>query len=95
MALHHWGGVISISSVQALAKEGRVGPYAASQGGISRFTKFLAIELEPHQNPHQMPSHPGVFTGPCRWSTEWTKREPELFKEWYVKNCKIPPGAAR
>lgn len=96
MAHQHWGRIISISSVQALATEGRVGAYAASKGGVISFTKSLAVELAPHGILANAIA-PGCIHTPMSVINGVDETESELFKEWYVKNRKIPlarPGEA-
>ena len=96
MARQHWGRIISISSVQALATEGRVGAYAASKGGVISFTKSLAVELAPHGILANAIAS-GCLHTPMSVIDGVDETESELFKEWYVKNRKIPlarPGQA-
>lgn len=97
MACQRWGRIISISSTQAIATEGRVGAYAASKGGIISFTKSLAVELAPHGILANAIA-PGCIHTPMSIINGVDETESEFFQEWYVKNRKIPlarPGEAR
>lgn len=42
------GSVINVSSVHAVATSGSISAYAASKGGLSAFTRAVALELAPH-----------------------------------------------
>jgi len=97
MAHRHWGRIVSISSTQAIATESRVGAYTASKGAIISFTKCLAVELAPHGILANAIA-PGCIHTPMSVINGVDETETELFREWYVKNRKIPlarPGEAR
>jgi NAD(P)-dependent dehydrogenase (short-subunit alcohol dehydrogenase family) len=97
MVKQHWGRIINISSTQAIATEGRVGAYTASKGAIMSFTKSLAVELAPHGILANAIA-PGCIHTPMSLIDGVDETESALFKEWYVKNRKIPlarPGQAR
>lgn len=89
MAKRHWGRIVSISSTQAIATEGRVGAYAAAKGGIISFTKSLAVELAPHGILANAIA-PGCIHTPMSIIDGVDETQTELFKEWYVKRRKIP-----
>jgi NAD(P)-dependent dehydrogenase (short-subunit alcohol dehydrogenase family) len=97
MAKQHWGRIINISSTQAIATEGRVGAYAAAKGAIVSFTKSLAVELAPHGILANAIA-PGCIHTPMCIINGVDETESALFKEWYIKNRKIPlarPGQAQ
>jgi NAD(P)-dependent dehydrogenase (short-subunit alcohol dehydrogenase family) len=48
MAKQGWGRIVSVTSVEAIATQGRLGAYCAAKGGIISFTKSLAVDLAPH-----------------------------------------------
>jgi len=89
MANQHWGRIISISSTQAIATEGRVGAYAAAKGGIISFTKSLAVELAPRGILANAIA-PGCIHTPMSIIDGVDETQTELFKEWYIKRRKIP-----
>lgn len=97
MAKQRWGRIISISSTQAIATEGRVGAYAAAKGGIMSFTKSLAVELAPHGILANAIA-PGCIHTPMSIIGGIDETQTDFFQEWYVKKRKIPlarPGEAR
>lgn len=89
MARQRWGRIISISSTQAIATEGRVGAYAASKGAIISFTKSMAVELAPHGILANAIA-PGCVHTPMSIINGVDETESEFFREWYVKKRKIP-----
>lgn len=96
MSKQRWGRIISISSTQAIATEGRVGAYTATKGGIMSFTKSLAVELAPHGILANAIA-PGCIHTPMSIIDGVDETQTELFQEWYVKKRKIPlarPGEA-
>lgn len=97
MAKQRWGRIISISSTQAIATEGRVGAYTASKGGIISFTKSLAVELAPHGILANAIA-PGCIHTPMSIIDGVDETQTEFFQEWYVRKRKIPlarPGEPR
>lgn len=97
MAKQRRGRIISISSTQAIATEGRVGAYTAMKGAIMSFTKSLAVELAPHGILANAIA-PGCIHTPMSIIDGVDETKTELFQEWYVRKRKIPlarPGEAR
>jgi NAD(P)-dependent dehydrogenase (short-subunit alcohol dehydrogenase family) len=89
MAKQGWGRIISISSTQAIATEGRLGSYTAAKGAIMSFTKSLAVELAPHGILANAIA-PGCIHTPMSIIDGVDETQTELFKEWYVRRRKIP-----
>jgi NAD(P)-dependent dehydrogenase (short-subunit alcohol dehydrogenase family) len=89
MAKQRWGRIISISSTQAIATEGRLGSYTAAKGAIMSFTKSLAVELAPHGILANAIA-PGCIHTPMSIIDGVDETQTELFKEWYVGRRKIP-----
>lgn len=97
MAKQRWGRIVSISSTQAIATEGRLGAYTATKGGIMSFTKSLAVELAPYGILANAIA-PGCIHTPMSVIDGVDETETEFFQEWYVKKRKIPlarPGEPR
>jgi len=72
-----------------MATDGRVGAYAAAEGGIISFTKSLAVELAPHGILANAIA-PGCIHTPMSVIDGVDETQTEFFKEWYVKRRKIP-----
>jgi NAD(P)-dependent dehydrogenase (short-subunit alcohol dehydrogenase family) len=89
MAKQRWGRIISISSTQAIATEGRLGSYTAAKGAIMSFTKSLAVELAPHGILANAIA-PGCIHTPMSIIDGVDETQTKLFKEWYVGRRKIP-----
>lgn len=89
MAQRHWGRIVSIASTQAIATEPRVGAYAAAKGGIVSLTKSLAVELAPHGILANAIA-PGCIHTPMSIIDGIDETETDTFKEWYVRQRKIP-----
>jgi NAD(P)-dependent dehydrogenase (short-subunit alcohol dehydrogenase family) len=89
MAKQRWGRIISISSTQAIATEGRLGSYTAAKGAIMSFTKSLAVELAPHGILANAIA-PGCIHTSMSIIDGVDETQTELFKEWYVGRRKIP-----
>ena len=88
-----YGRIVNVSSVQAIASEGVVGPYAASKGAINAWSRSLAVDLAEYGvlvnvvAPGCIHTEMSVIGGVDETAT------PE-FQEWYVKRRKIPLGRA-
>ncbi len=89
MAKHKWGRMVSISSSQAIATEGRLGAYTAAKGAIISFTKSLAVELAPYGILANAIA-PGCIHTPLSIIDGVDETETDIFKEWYVNKRKIP-----
>lgn len=85
------GRIVNIASTQAIASEPLVGAYAASKGGILAFTRTLAVEMAPHGVLVNAIA-PGCIHTPMSIINGVDETESELFKEWYVRQRKIPLG---
>ena len=91
MARQRWGRIMSISSVQAIATEGRVGAYSAAKGGIISLTKSLAVELAPYGILANAIA-PGCIHTPMSIIDGVDETATEFFQTWYVQHRKIPLG---
>jgi 3-oxoacyl-[acyl-carrier protein] reductase len=89
MAAQGWGRIVSITSVEAMATQGRVGAYCAAKGGIISFTKSLAVDLAPHGILANAIA-PGCIHTPMSIIDGVDETETELFKTWYVGRRRIP-----
>lgn len=89
MAKRGWGRIVSITSVEAIATQGRIGAYCAAKGGIVSFTKSLAVDLAPHGILANAIA-PGCIHTPMSILDGVDETETELFKTWYVGKRKIP-----
>lgn len=83
------GRIISIASVQGIAASGDVGAYNASKGGVIALTKSMAVELGQY-NIMVNAVAPGFMRTPMSIIDGVDETETPLFKEWYVKNNKVP-----
>lgn len=89
MAKQKWGRIISTSSVQAFATDGRAGAYCATKGGIFSLTHSLAVELAPHGILANAIA-PGCVHTPMSVVDGVDETTTDFFKEWYVGKRKIP-----
>jgi NAD(P)-dependent dehydrogenase (short-subunit alcohol dehydrogenase family) len=96
MIERHYGRIVNVSSVQAQAAEASVGAYAASKGAIDAWSRSLAVDLAEHGilvnvvAPGCIRTEMSIINGVDETTTP-------TFKEWYVKQRKIPlgrPGAS-
>ena len=83
------GRIISIASVQGIAASGDVGAYNASKGGIIALTKSMAVELGQYDIMVNAVA-PGFMRTPMSIIDGVDETETPMFKEWYVKNNKVP-----
>ena len=91
-----YGRIVNISSTQSIAVEPKVSAYAASKGGINALTRSLAVELAEHGIIVNAIA-PGCIHTPMSIIDGIDETESDYFKEWYVKQRKIPlarPGEA-
>jgi NAD(P)-dependent dehydrogenase (short-subunit alcohol dehydrogenase family) len=88
MINQHYGRIINVSSIQGLANESSVTAYAATKGGITAFTRALAVDLAPY-NILVNALAPGAVDTPMAVINGVNGYETEEFQEWYVKRRKI------
>ena len=91
-----YGRIVNISSTQTIASEPMVGAYAASKGAIDAWTRTLAVDLAEHGILVNAVA-PGCIHTAMSMVNGVDETESDLFKEWYVKQRKIPlarPGKA-
>ena len=91
MARQGRGHIVSLSSVQAYATDGRAGAYCAAKGGIVSLTHSMAVELAPHGVLVNAIA-PGCIHTPMSIVDGTDETKTEFFQTWYVKNRKIPVG---
>lgn len=84
-----YGRIVNIGSTQAIASEPLLAAYAASKGGIAALTRTLAVEMAPHGILVNCLA-PGCIHTPMSIINGVDETQTEFFKEWYVKNRKIP-----
>jgi NAD(P)-dependent dehydrogenase (short-subunit alcohol dehydrogenase family) len=93
MARRGWGRIVNITSVHAMATDGRVGAYCASKGGIVALTHSLAVELAPYGILVN-----AIAPGFVRTALSMVDGVDETttgdFADWYVKHRKIPLARA-
>ena len=89
MARRQWGRIISISSVQSIAAEAGVVPYAAAKGGINSLTRALAVDLAPHGILVNAIA-PGCIHTPMSIVNGVDETTTETFRQWYIERRKIP-----
>ena len=97
MSRQGWGRIVNITSIQALATDGRVGAYCASKGGIVALTHSLAVELAPHGILVNAIA-PGFIQTPLSVTDGVDETTTDYFQTWYVKYRKVPlarPGQPR
>lgn len=91
MARQHRGRIISISSIQAFATDGKVGAYCAAKGGIFGLTHSLAVELAPYEILVNAIA-PGFIRTPMSIVNGVDETKTDVFQTWYLQNRKIPLG---
>lgn len=92
-----YGRIVNISSVQAIASEPVVGAYAATKGAINAWSRTLSVDLAEHNILVNVVA-PGCIHTEMSIVNGVDETEGEFFKEWYIKQRKIPlarPGEAR
>jgi NAD(P)-dependent dehydrogenase (short-subunit alcohol dehydrogenase family) len=93
MSHEHWGRIVNITSVHAMATDGRVGAYCASKGGIVALTHSLAVELAPHGILVNAVA-PGFIQTPFSVVDGVDETTTDDFRTWYVNRRKIPLARA-
>jgi NAD(P)-dependent dehydrogenase (short-subunit alcohol dehydrogenase family) len=93
MIKNNFGRIVNVSSTQAIASEPIVGAYTASKGGITAWTRTLAVDLSEYGILVNVVS-PGCIHTPMSVIDGVDEVESEYFKEWYVKQRKIPLARA-
>jgi NAD(P)-dependent dehydrogenase (short-subunit alcohol dehydrogenase family) len=88
-----YGRIVNVSSTQAIASEPIVGAYAASKGGITAWTRTLAVDLSEYGIIVNAVA-PGCIHTPMSVIDGVDEVESEYFQEWYVKKRKIPLARA-
>jgi 3-oxoacyl-[acyl-carrier protein] reductase len=91
MAKQRRGRIVSVSSIQAYATDGRAGAYCATKGGIVSLTHSMAVELAPHGVLVNAIA-PGCIHTPMSLIDGVDETKTDFFRNWYVKNRKIPLG---
>jgi NAD(P)-dependent dehydrogenase (short-subunit alcohol dehydrogenase family) len=87
------GRIVNVSSTQAIASEPTVGAYSASKGGISAWTRTLAVDLAEYGILVNAVA-PGCIHTPMSVIDGIDEVESDYFQEWYVKRRKIPLARA-
>lgn len=87
------GRIVNVSSTQAIASEPSVGAYAASKGGISAWTRTLAVDLAEFGILVNSVS-PGCIRTAMSVIDGEDEVESETFRDWYVRRRKIPMARA-
>jgi NAD(P)-dependent dehydrogenase (short-subunit alcohol dehydrogenase family) len=93
MRQQHYGRIVNISSIQATATEAVVGPYAATKGGISAWSRSLAVDLAEYGILVNVVA-PGFIRTEMSVIDGVDETESELFREWYAGRRKIPLARA-
>ncbi|HZZ43952.1 MAG TPA: SDR family oxidoreductase [Tepidisphaeraceae bacterium] len=89
MIKQNYGRIVNVSSTQAIAAEGTVGAYAASKGAIGAWSRSLAVDLAEYGILVNVVA-PGCIHTPMSVIAGVDETQSALFKEWYIKNRKIP-----
>lgn len=87
------GRIVNVSSTQAIASEPTVGAYAASKGAIAAWTRTLAVDLSEYGILVNAVA-PGCIQTPMSVINGIDELESDYFKEWYVRQRKIPLARA-
>jgi NAD(P)-dependent dehydrogenase (short-subunit alcohol dehydrogenase family) len=93
MMRRSYGRIINISSTQSLQAEPTVGVYAATKGAINAWSRSLAVDLAEHNVLVNVVAPGCIHTG-MSMVNGVDETTTDLFKEWYVKNRKIPLARA-
>jgi len=93
MIKKRYGRIVNVSSTQAIASEPTVGAYAASKGGITAWTRTLAVDLSEYGIIVNAVA-PGCIHTPMSIIDGVDEVESDYFQEWYVKKRKIPLARA-
>jgi NAD(P)-dependent dehydrogenase (short-subunit alcohol dehydrogenase family) len=89
MVEQQFGRIINLSSIQALATTGEVGPYVAAKAGIVGLTRSMAIELAPY-NIAVNAIAPGFIRTAMSIVNGVDETTTENFQDLYVRRRKIP-----
>lgn len=93
MVRQRYGRVVNVSSIQATATEAVVGPYAATKGGISAWSRSLAVDLAEYGILVNVVA-PGFIRTEMSVIDGVDETESAVFKEWYAGRRKIPLARA-
>ncbi len=93
MRRRNYGRIVNVSSIQAIASEAVVGPYAASKGAINAWSRSLAVDLAEYGILVNVVAPGCVHTEMSFVGGVDETTTPE-FQEWYVRRRKIPLGRA-
>ena len=88
-----YGRIVNISSIQSMATEAVVGPYAATKGGISAWSRSLAVDLAEYGILVNVVA-PGFIRTEMSVIDGVDETESALFREWYAGRRKIPLARA-
>lgn len=89
MIARRWGRIVTIASTQAIATEPRLGAYTATKGALLALTRSLAVELAPHGILANAIA-PGCIHTPLSIIDGVDETTTPTFREWYVRQRKIP-----
>ena len=84
-----YGRIVNVSSTQAIAAEPTVAAYAASKGAVAAWTRAMAVDLAEHGILVNAVA-PGCIRTGMSVINGVDETETDAFKEWYVKQRKIP-----
>lgn len=87
------GRIVNVSSTQAISSEGIVGAYSASKGGISAWTRTLAVDLAEYGILVNSVA-PGCIETAMSIINGVNETQTDYFQEWYVRQRKIPLARA-
>ncbi|HEY7302981.1 MAG TPA: SDR family NAD(P)-dependent oxidoreductase [Bryobacteraceae bacterium] len=91
MAKQGRGRIVSLSSLQAYATDGRAGAYCAAKGGIVSLTQSMAVELAPYGVLVNAIA-PGCIHTPMSIIDGVDETKTDFFQTWYIEKRKIPLG---
>jgi len=89
MVRKSYGRIINISSTQSLQSEPTTGVYTATKGAISAWSRSLAVDLAEYGILVNVIAPGCIHTG-MSMVNGVDETTTDLFKEWYIKNRKIP-----
>jgi NAD(P)-dependent dehydrogenase (short-subunit alcohol dehydrogenase family) len=93
MIRQRYGRIVNVSSIQSFATEAVVGAYAATKGGISAWSRSLAVDLAEYGILVNVVA-PGFVRTEMSVIDGVDETESELFREWYAGRRKIPLARA-
>ena len=94
MAEKKWGRIISITSIQAFQTTGLCGAYNAAKAGVVGLTNSMARELAPYNILVNAIAPGTIKTAMSVMPDGKDETETEEFREYYIKNSRIPLGRA-